>query len=924
MNTILPSGTLTFLFTDIEGSTRHWEQHPAEMRDVLARHDALLRGILERQGGYVFKTVGDAFCCAFSDPVAALLAAVEIQKSVAGQTWPGVDELRVRIAVHTGTAQIREGDYFGPALNRTARLLSLVQGGQVVISQTTQRLVREELPRNIELSDLGELHLKDLSLSERAFQLTYPGMLPVFAAPAHAAVRTPNNLPQELSSFVGRKPELQRLHKLVSEKRLLTLVGPGGVGKTRLALHLAREVEELFPGGIYLVELATLADASNIPQAILSAMQVRATQADLVAEITRAMPDRRTLLVLDNSEQFAAECGRLVRRLLEACSTLTIVATSREPLKVAGEYGFSLAPLALPEGGAMTFEQLRKCDAVRLFVERAAAVRSNFKLTPSNADAVSSICRQLDGIPLALELAASRLRTLSAEQIEERLCERFALLTGGDQTGPDHHRTLRSTIDWSFDLLSEKERSLFTRLAIFRGPFTLAAVEATCADERVPRSEILDLMTALIEKSFVTVFEREHVEGYRFLETLQAYATERLDASGESERLAQAHFEYHRSLIERLHAARGDSQMPVLEAIDAAHVDLDAALDWVLEHASSELPALALKLLVFWRIRGYPAEGMAYLEAIARSAAANGEPLCAQLYVNAAQLANAQGENERALHLAERAQKLFELQGDDAGLADAIRILAGIHQNAADYGRAEELFARALEAYKRLGDLSGVAHALTNIGVIETALERFAQAEEHLRSSLAIAAEIQNARLQAWIHGALGYVAHQSNRLAEAMDEYERCLGHFRRLGDKSGIATVLNHLGEVSLMRGEVERARGCVRESLEIASEHRLFLQLADTLEVAARLLGGDGDEAAAARLHGAVDALRERVHFPFTEAELRVREGYINELRARRTGPWFEREREAGKQLELPEALALAKTSAHRTPAASSKKR
>ncbi|HEY8313037.1 MAG TPA: adenylate/guanylate cyclase domain-containing protein [Candidatus Baltobacteraceae bacterium] len=904
MTTILPTGTLTFLFTDIEGSTRLWERYPSQMRQVLARHDALVADLLERNAGYVFKTVGDAFCCAFSDPIAALTAAVAIQKAVAAEPWEHVGELRVRIAINTGIAQIRDGDYFGTALNRTARLLSLVGGGQIVLSQSTQRLVREELPPDIGLSDLGEAQLKDLQLSERAYQLTYPE-LATLSEPLVPISQTPNNLPEELSTFVGRKAELQRLRKLVIVKRLVTLMGPGGVGKTRLALHLAREVGNAFSGGVYFVELATLADAAHIPHAMLSAMQIHPSQPDLVTEIVRAISDRPTLVILDNSEQFAVECARLVRRLLEACPTLTIVATSREPLKVTGEYGFSVAPLAVPDA-AMPLDQLRRCESVRLFADRASAVKLDFKIAPGNAEAVAAICRRLDGIPLALELAASRLRTLSAQQILDRLTERFALLTGGDRTGLDHHRSLRSTIDWSFDLLSEEERQLFVRLAIFHGPFTLEAAEAICGTAPLSRGVIVDVLTALVEKSFVTVFERETIDGYRLLDTLRAYADERLETGAEVPALAAAHLQYYRCLILALPAAKGEAQNAALDALEATHADVDAALDWALRNAVDGLAELALALVAFWQIRSFLIEGVAYLEAVVR--VLSGSPICGRLYTKAAMLANTGGDYAEATRLGENARRLYDGQDDRRGLSETICVLASIQMNSANYARAEELFSEALATCKETDDIVGAAQMLLNLGTIATALEHFAEAEERLRECLELAAQAGDTRFQAWAHGALGYCAHQSERFGDAMREYEICLRSFRSFGDKGGIATVLNHLGEVALMGGDVARARACLHESLQIGKEHHLSLQLADSLELAARLCANDGAELEAARLVGAVDGLRERVHFPFTDAERRVRERYIEELRLRRPGDWFDRERAAGAKLDLDSAAAI----------------
>src|SRR5579871_4949806 len=482
----LPSGTVTFLFTDIEGSTHLWEEHPEAMRTALARHDALVRGVIERHNGHVFKTVGDAFCAAFPTASEAVHAALAAQQALISEPWPAPLTIKVRMALHTGAAEVRDNDYFGQPLNRVARLLAAGYGGQALLSQTTYDLTHDALPPSVRLKTLGAHRLRDLNRPEPVFQLLHPDLPAEFPAlKSLDNVFLPNNLPQQLTSFIGREREMAEIRSLLERSRLLTLTGIGGSGKTRLTLQAAAEVLGQYPDGVWLVELASLTDPDLIPQTVASALNLTEQAARSYTQtLIDHLQAKTLLLILDNCEHLIPACARLCYALLRICPRIKILASSREGLGIAGEMTYRVPSLSLPDSKqSLPLERLRQYEAVRLFIERAQLHKPDFTLTDQQAPALASVCHRLDGIPLALELAAARIRSLSVEEINTRLDNRFRLLTGGSRTALPRQQTLRALIDWSYDLLTDQEKRLLCRLSVFAGGWTLEAAERVCAGE---------------------------------------------------------------------------------------------------------------------------------------------------------------------------------------------------------------------------------------------------------------------------------------------------------------------------------------------------------------------------------------------------------------------------------------------------------
>ena len=531
----LPTGTVTFLFTDLEGSTRLWEEHPESMNAALARHDQILRAAITAHDGIVVKSTGDGVHAVFVEATAAVHAARDAQLALLSEDWGDTGPLRVRMGLHTGPAEVRAGDYYGPAVNRAARLMSAANGGQVVLSLATEELVRDAMAADIDFVDLGEHRLRDLSRPERLFQLAGPG-LPRDFPPLHSLDMFAGNLPAQVTSFVGRASEIAAVTQALMDARLVTITGVGGVGKTRLALQVAAEVLPRYPDGAWFCELAAAEDEETMLQVVASSLDVAPRSdmsfADSVVDFLRG---KRLLLVLDNCEHLLEPVAAFAEHVLRDCRDVHVLTTSREVLSVAGEHVVGLRSLAVPNPTDSP-ENIASSDAVELFTERARAARANFVVDATNAQAVAEICRRLDGIPLAIELAAARTAAMSAPEIASHLDERFRLLRGARHSALERHQTLRATVDWSYSLLDDTDRAVFVRLGVFAGLFDADDARAVVCGEDIDDWDVLDALASLVAKSMVLADEDDSgVTRYQMLETIRAYARERLDEGGESD-----------------------------------------------------------------------------------------------------------------------------------------------------------------------------------------------------------------------------------------------------------------------------------------------------------------------------------------------------------------------------------------------------
>jgi predicted ATPase/class 3 adenylate cyclase len=580
----LPTGLVAFLFTDIEGSTKRWEQGPEAMKAAVARHEVLIRQAIAQNDGYVFKTVGDAFCAAFHSPRQAVDAAVAAQRVLYKEDFTAVDGLQVRIGIHVGNAEERDGDYFGPTVNRVARLMSIGHGGQILVSDAVREQMRTRIPEDAKLTDLGLRRLKDLMRPEHVWQVTITG-LPADFAPLTSLDARPNNLPIQTTPLLGRDGELGAVKQLLASRQCVTISGAGGVGKTRLAVQVGADLIDRFEDGARFVDLAPISDAGLVPSVIAQALEVNQSGDSVEAAVLLSLKRRQLLLILDNCEHLLDTTASFADSILKNCPQVQVLATSRQPLGIAGEFVHRLSSLDVPDAStAITVDDVLRFGATALFAERAAAADSRFVLTADTAAIVADICRRLDGIPLAIELAAARVKVLSLRNLAVRVDERFKILTGGNRTALPRQKTLSALIDWSYGLLDAREQTFFNRLGIFAGGFGLDAAIAVCSGDGIDEADGLELLSSLIDKSPISADTSRERERYRLLESTRAYALEKLEASRQSDALASRHAAYFR-LFAR--AAYGSSrEQPTETWLPDQEPDIDnlrAALGWSLQ-----------------------------------------------------------------------------------------------------------------------------------------------------------------------------------------------------------------------------------------------------------------------------------------------------------------------------------------------------
>ena len=648
------------------------------MRPALAQHDALARTAVINHRGTVVKMTGDGLYAAFEDSLDAMGATLQLQLALTNPEATNGVALRVRCGLHAGAVERRDNDYFGNAVNRAARIMGVAHGGQIILSQAFVDRVADRLPLRVSLRDLGAVRLRDLARPERVYQVVHPQLRQDFPA-LRSLEATPNNLPQQVSLFVGREHALAEIRKLLDSTRLLTVVGVGGLGKTRLSLQVGAEVLDDYADGVWFVELAPLADARLVPHAVASVLGVKEEAGRQVQEaLLKFVKDRQLLLILDNCEHLAHACAELATDLVQAGSQVKVLASSREPLHAVGETTYPLSTLAVPDPTQhLPVAALTQYEAVRLFRDRALAALPAFRITDQNATAVADICHRLDGIPLALELAAARVRVLSVEAIATRLSDRFRLLTGGDRTALRRQQTLRACIDWSYDLLTERERTLFRRLAVFAGGWTLEAAEAVCAGGEIDESEVLDLLIHLVEKSLVTMdAERER---YPLLETVRQYAQERLNESADEDQARSRHLAFYVALAEQAMPSRvGPKQGEWLARLDPDQKNILAAHAWCgRDERDAELGLRLVNATAhIWTHRGQLAIGYRVtLESLSRPKAQKRSPARCQALAAASQLAMLMGFYREAQGYAAESLSIAREGGDKGRVAIALQLL---------------------------------------------------------------------------------------------------------------------------------------------------------------------------------------------------------------------------------------------------------
>jgi predicted ATPase/class 3 adenylate cyclase/DNA-binding CsgD family transcriptional regulator len=919
----LPGGTVTLLFTDIAGSTQLLQQLGDRYARVLTTCRQLLRAAFQQWNGYEVDTQGDAFFVAFARATDAVEAAVAAQQSLATYQWPEGIVVRVRMGLHTGEPERFAQGYGGLDVHFAARLLSAAHGGQILLSRTTQELVAHNLPAGVSLRDLGWYHLKDFRNLQRLFQVAITG-LPANFPPLRTLDVRLNNLSVQLSSLIGREQEVTKVSALLQrpDVRLVTLTGMGGIGKTRLGLQVATELLDTFANGIYFVSLAAVTDPVMVIDTIahLLGLEHLHREPRLPTEhmeyLKAFLHDKHLLLLLDNFEQVVSAAPDLAE-LLIACPHLKILVTSRAALHIQGEYEFPVPPLALPKRKQLAAnENLSQYAAVALFLERALAIKPDLAVTQANIQAIAAICVRLEGLPLAIELAAARSKLFPPPALLQRMTHRLDILTGGVQGAPARQQTLRSTIAWSYNLLDVLEQRLFRRLAVFVGTYTLEAVESLCGACTDGRGHVLDGVASLIDKSLLLQIEREGEEPRLvMLETIREYGLEMLAASGEEEMTRQAHAAYYLTLAEKAEPElAGPQQAAWLHRLEREHDNLHAALQWsVAQGQATHDMTLALRLGValrnFWVVRGPSSEGRNFLERALAASEGVAAPLRAKAYFTAANLAFIQSDYDQAERLCQESLKLFRELGDRSGIAYALYLLAWVGRG--DINLDVALVEEALAHFEEIGDREFVAWSCYTLAYLDGLRGEYVRACTFMEESLARHQEIGNKRGIAFSLISLAQIRfvsqHDQATIPALLDE---SLTLFTELDDKDGLALSSSLRGQIALSQGDAARARSLLakslmlyremgsqqgiaqslcqfaqvatvegnamaaytlyEESLAIAREMNLKRLIASCLEGLAEVGAIEGKLAWAAHLWGAAEVMREavRVPIPLTE--------------------------------------------------------
>lgn len=894
-----PPTTLTFLFTDIEGSTRLWERQPEAMRVAIQRHDEILCQAIEGHGGRIFRTIGDAFCASFSAAPAAIAAATEAQRSLYAERWDLESPIRIRIALHTGEAEENRGDYLGASLNHIGRLLPACHGGQVLLTLITEELVKDSLPAGVSLRDLEMHRFRDLIHPEHVFQLIIDG-LPSDFPPLKSLDVYPNNLPVQLTSFVGREHELSEIKNLLTDQRLLTLTGPGGTGKTRIAIQAAAELMDSFPDGAWFIELAPLSRPDLILQGIAKILNIREEPNRLLKDILiDVLRQKKLLLILDNCEHLIEACAFLTNELLHACPEIKILTSSREMLGISGEIVMRVPSLSFPElKPSSSLEEIARSEAVQLFVERATALQPSFSLTPQNAAPVAQIVQRLDGIPLAIELAAARVRLLTPEQIDARLDDRFRLLTGGSRTALPRQQTLEALFDWSYDLLSAEERVFFSYLSVFSGGWSLEAAEALCmgsGEEELGDFDVLDLLGQLVNKSLVVADRQGPEARYRMLETTRQYAQKKLVESGKAMEIRRRHMLYYARLPRASWSeVSKDGFRWFMDRENWLRAELDnirSAQEWALDHDLDTALLFVGGFLLIWGVIGLAREMRNYVEAVLKRVEGlpeyQGElsperkKLLAYAWLAHAALSENLGQNLDALQSSKMAVEYARSTEDFFVQSISLTILAESAGLTGDvdlaYASGQESIAIARRAGSQWGIamtlVSTAAYALIPIGDIERARIYTEEGTRYFK-------ELNDPWGNALSQMVSGINSVQSGDYTAARQSFVKSLASYQALGDIYFTNVSRSGLADVARLERQYEQSIALYRDTIEIWRALGNLGAMARCLECIAFIYRAKAEErppedrlsslSCAAQLLGAAEAIRKENRTPMNPIE------------------------------------------------------
>jgi predicted ATPase/class 3 adenylate cyclase len=900
--------TLTFLFTDIEGSTallrRLGEDDYAQ---VLAGHHTLIRSALAAHDGREVDTQGDAFFAVFSSPRACVAAVLAMQHAVETHAWPAGERVRVRMGIHCGEAARTATGLVGLEVHRAARVAAVGHGGQVLVSEAAAVLVRDWLPPGAALTDLGSHRLKDLGRPERIFQLHGAGLQAEFP-PLRSLdnLALPNNLPAQLSVFIGRDREVAEVRALVESSRLVTLTGAGGAGKTRLGLQVAAELLDGSGDGVWLVELAAVTDEDAVAPAVSEALRLAAQPGRPVLEtLLDALAPQDVLIVLDNCEHLIGACAKTAELIVRRCPRVRLLATSREPLGVGGETIYRVPSLSLPGPDDTGPAAAGSSDAVALFADRTRASGVALSVDEQTASVVVSVCRRLDGMPLAIELAAARLRSMSLGELHDRLDQRFRLLTGGSRTALKRQQTLRATIGWSYSLLTGTEQLMLARLSVFAGSFGLDAAEAVCGFGDLDVLDVAGLLGSLVDKSLVVAEQAGAGLRYRLLETIRLFAAERLAEAGEeAAAVTAAHCAHYLAVAEAAAAhLAGPGQGSWLARLDADQANLRRAAQHAADGPDGTAVVLRLGVALwrYWQTRSRDQEAFALLAPVLGRPDAGADP-----GLFAAALFAAAWNVPAARHFAEQAVQVARPLGDDRLLISALTALCKAHYWAGELEAALPFGQESVERARRLGDdvLLGVSLLiyLIPLGTIDPARCPPLYAE-----AFACTGRSGDHLIDCDLHNNAAVTAQASGDLPAARAHLDAAARAARQIGWQAVHLSV--NLGDVQRAEGDMDGARSTWQAALPTLRRNGDILWMATAWHGLALLAGDAGDWHRAAVLHGAAQALRDRTGGPWIEEIARELRDRLDQARAHLGDEQLERAYAQGMALSLDQALDLA---------------
>ena len=915
----LPSGTITFLFTDIENSTPLWEEYPEAMKSSLAKHDSILKEFVESNNGQIIKTTGDGIHAVFSTAMDAVQASLDAQRELqTSEAFKDSDVLlRIRMGIHTGEAEVRDGDYYGGALNRAARIMSIGHGGQILVSEITFQIAREHLSSDVSVLDLGQHQLKGLSKAEKIFQISTPELrqdFPALKSKAHAT----NNLPTQLTSFIGRERELAEARSRLEGARLLTLIGPGGTGKTRLSIQLGSKLLSSFKDGVWLVEFAPISDPSLIMQTIASTFDIGEVPGTLLKTLVHDyLREKHLLLILDNCEHLIEASAKVADELLHVAPNIKIIASSREALGINGESVYRVPSLSLPEQAEVVKEAAMRFESVQLFVERASASNRNFQLTDENASAVAQICSRLDGIPLAIELAASRITVFSPEQIAKRLDDRFKLLTGGSRTALPRQQTLRALIDWSYDLLSEDERALMRRLSVFAGGWTFEAAETICNN-----LDVFEHLPQLINKSLVVVNDENDEPRYYLLETIRQYARDKLLENGEGEGTRDRHLAYYLEMAETAmpEMLTREKELDWIKRLEAEYDNIRAAVEWGLSSDPIAVVRLIRSLAYLFVVTTYSSEGHSWaLKAIERIKLLtdSGQILTTEQIIYRARLLSAMsimsfsmGDNQTSKLEAEEATRILRNVGEKWSLALTLGFLAGADLVTGNPDGAITASEEALRLADELGDKYIRGSVLSAASRVEAfAKGDFTKAID-IHEKACVLLKENGTR---WSYGitmyGFGHLAMSQKNFELAREKFHIALQTMQELGSSRNVSMIKSDLAHVLRYEGKYSQAMTSYHETIREWQRMGHRSAIAHQLECIAFVAKAQEQPEKALRLLGAAEALRQRIEIDMTILERAEYEKEIADLKAKMGEKEFTSLWSDGRSMTMDTAIELA---------------